>query len=137
MQIYSLGIDPSFERCLPNVHLTLLKKIAPIRVERGDLVFFKPDAHFTWVKTDYILKKVAGVEGDHLVIKDDKVFINEEEIARGSPLTNLYKGVEFKRDEIIPKGELFLYGTHPLSDDSRYWGFESITHLEGLAYEIF
>ena len=137
MQTYSLGIDPSFERCLPDVHLTLLKKIPPTRVQRGDLVFFKPGAHFIWVKTDYILKKVAGVEGDHLVIKDNKVFINEREIARGFPLAQLYKGVEFKRDEIIPKGAIFLYGTHPLSDDSRYWGFESVAHLDGQAYEIF
>ena len=137
MQTYSLGVDPSFERCLPEIHLTLLKRAPSPAVHRGDLVFFKPDAHFTWVKRDYILKKVAGIEGDHLVIKNDKILINDQEIVHGFPLALYYKRVVFTRDEIIPKGEIFLYGTHAFSDDSRYWGFESIANLEGTAYVVF
>ncbi len=137
MHTYSLGVDPSFERCLPEIHLTLLKRISPTAVHRGDLVFFQPDTHFTWVKRDYILKKVAGIEGDHLLIKNDNILINGQEIAHGFPLAAYYKRAVFTRDEIIPKGEIFLYGTHPFSDDSRYWGFEPIANLEGTAYVVF
>ncbi len=137
MQTYSLGIDPSNERCLPEVHLTVLKRIAPVSVRSGDLVFFKPDSHFTWVKTAYILKRVAGIEGDHLVIKGDRVSINGKLLVSGFPLAKFYRGVDFSRDEIIPKGELFLVGTHPLSDDSRYWGYEHLSNIEGTAHAIF
>ena len=137
MQTYSLGIDPSYERCLPDVHLTLLKRIAPTSVSHGELVFFKPDSHFTWVKTAFILKRVAGMEGDHLVIQDDRVSINGKLIVSGFPLAKFYSGIEFSRDELIPKGELFLVGTHPLSDDSRYWGYEHLANIEGTAHAIF
>lgn len=137
-QKYTFAIDPNNEKCLENVHFSVLEKTPPKELAHGDYVFFKPDAKLDWVKEPYIMKKVGGIPGDHLLIKDGTILINGVEIAKGTPLRDIYyQHLSLDRNETIPPGKLFLYGTHPLSDDSRYWGYEEIAALEGKAYVLF
>ena len=36
----------------------------------------------------------------------------------------------------MPAGKVFVIGTHPNSDDSRYWGYLEVKSLEGVAFKL-
>jgi conjugal transfer pilin signal peptidase TrbI len=137
----SLGYDPHEDRCLPDVHLSLLVHHRPAEINDGDMVFFdKPPGVFDWVKEKYIMKVVGGVPGDHITIKEGEVKINGKTIVSGFPLavTYYHKPIEYyEKDEKIPPGKIFMIGYSKLSDDSRYWGYLDKNLIRGQAYKIF
>jgi len=137
--ILTLGFDPQSERCLPDLHLALLVHEAPQTVHDGDLIFWKPSAALAGFKEQFILKEVAGVPGDHVTIRDGKVQINGKTVVQGFPLARFYhrSANDFNRDETIPAGEFFMVGVHPLSNDSRYWGYLDAHQISGFAYKLF
>lgn len=75
--------------------------------------------------SDQLLKKVIGIENDHVVVNQEGVFLNGALVAnskifrfdsKGHPLTpNLL-------DKILVKNEIFAMGDHIQSYDSRYFG---------------
>ncbi|CAE6842057.1 signal peptidase I [Paraburkholderia aspalathi] len=137
--IVTLGFDPQSERCLPDLHLALLVHEAPQTVRDGDLLFWRPSGALAGFKEQFILKQVAGVPGDHVTIRDGKVEINGKVVVQGFPLARFYhrSANDFNRDETIPPGEFFMVGVHPLSNDSRYWGYLDAHQVAGSAYELF
>lgn len=135
----SFVFDPNSEKCLPDFHLGIFVRSHDPHVTRGDLVAFKPAGALSYVKNDLVIKIVAGLPGDHLVVKKESIFINEKLVASGLPLSQEYYHKaprEFERDEYIPNGRYFLMGTHPESDDSRYWGYEPAELLAGYVKKI-
>lgn len=137
--MFTLGFDPQSERCLPDLHLALLVHKAPHAVHDGDLLFWKPSGALAGFKEQFILKLVAGVPGDHVTIKDGTVQINGKTVVSGFPLARFYHRSEkdFDRDEVIPPGRFFLVGLHPMSNDSRYWGYLDADKVSGFAYKLF
>ncbi|WP_246179780.1 signal peptidase I [Pandoraea aquatica] len=137
--IVSFGFDPQEERCLPDLHLALLVHHAPTKVKDGDLLFWSPSGSLSGFKEKFILKQVAGVPGDRITIRGEEVRINGKTVVRGFPLAKAYhrEAKEFERDEIIPDGKYFLIGVHPMSNDSRYWGFLDAGSVVGFAYKLF
>lgn len=137
----SIGYDPQVERCLPDVRLSLLVHQAPSDIHDGDmLVFSKSKDILNYLTTDYAMKIVAGVPGDHLAIRNSKVFVNGKEVASGFPLAETFyhhSSSFYDKEETIPVGKLFMIGTHPLSDDSRYWGYLDRSDVRGIGYKIF
>jgi conjugal transfer pilin signal peptidase TrbI len=135
----TLGFDPQSERCLPNLHLALLVHRPPATVRDGDLLFWRPSGSLAGFKEHFILKEVAGVPGDRVTVRDGFVRINGKVVVQGFPLAADYHRAvkDFDRDEVIPPGEFFMVGTHPLSNDSRYWGYLDATHVAGVAYRLF
>ena len=137
----SLGYDPQDERCLPNVRFSLLVNHAPAEIHDGDMIFFsKPRGLFEYVAEEMIMKVVAGVPGDHLTIKKGGVQINGKIVVNGFPLAEPFYHHPmqyFEKDEVIPKGKIFMIGTHRLSDDSRYWGYLDTSYVRGKGYKIF
>lgn len=135
----TIGFDPNDERCLPDVHVALLVKQSTARAERGDLFYWEPSGALSQIKQAYILKRVSGVPGDRLQIKGTDVLINGEVVAQGLPLVDTTKVPlnAFERDEVIPDGKFFMTGTHPLSNDSRYWGYLESAAVVGKGYKIF
>jgi signal peptidase I len=106
----------------------IISKIS--KIHRFDtIVFNAPDAN------EHYVKRVIGLPGDNVEMKDDVLYIN------GEPMKEPYLEVEgvgipfekmtgdFTLEELtgvprVPKGTLFVLGDNRLnSKDSRYFGF--------------
>ena len=126
--------------------------------KRGDVVVFK------WPrdeKKDFI-KRVIGIEGDKIEIKDDILYVNDEKIKtkyigkyRDENITMANKYLELLgksnhyildeymkhenyRPVIIPENSIFVMGDNrDNSHDSRYWRFVSLNKLKGKAIIIY
>ncbi|HZY62847.1 MAG TPA: signal peptidase I [Edaphobacter sp.] len=117
------------------------------RIHRGEIVVF----HYPVEPSTHLIKRVIGLPGDHLRLRDGHVYINDQ------PLSEPYafyrpSGVDYYRDNFprlqsadpavnskwwiqmhklvedgeltIPAGNYFVMGDNRNdSEDSRYWGF--------------
>ena len=120
----------------------LRKTIIPITdPQRGDIVvFIYPDDR----SKDYI-KRVIGVSGDKIEIKNKIIFINGKQYsdAYGIYSDNItYPGSMQPRDNFgpvtVPAKSLFVMGDNrDESADSRFWGFVDLKDVEGKAFIIY
>jgi conjugal transfer pilin signal peptidase TrbI len=86
-----------------------------------------------------VVKQVVAISGDTVEIRNGKVFINgafsfggfQEAGLKGQPLES------FNGTTVLGEGEYFMYGWHPLSYDSRYWGPVSEAQVIGETYALF
>lgn len=87
-----------------------------------------------WGKTSYI-KRVIGLQGDHVKIENGKVYINGEELdesayLKDSVVTDGYGGVF--TDIVVPEGYIFAMGDNrSKSADCRRFGCIPIEKIEG------
>lgn len=133
----AIAIEPNEEKCLDANAMLLLRWESTI--DRGDWVAFEPFGALSYIKTPYVVKIVAGIPGDHLVIQNGSVLINGKQVASGLPDAPLFGRPErsFEKDEFIPNGEYFVVAMHPLSMDSRYWGNLKESQVKAHAYRLF
>lgn len=88
-----------------------------------------------WGKTSYI-KRVIALPGEHVQIKEGKVYINGNELDESSYLkddvqTEAYGGVF--TDFVVPEGYIFAMGDNrPKSADCRRFGCIPISKIEGI-----
>jgi len=126
--------------------------------KRGDTVVFKWPRN---EKKDFI-KRVIGVGGDTIEIRDDALYVNNEKIETkyvgtytDRDLERARQWLEFlgetkhyildvnKKNEdfgprVVPKNALFVMGDNrDQSLDSRYWGFVSLNKVKGKAFIIY
>ena len=134
-----IAYDPHEEQCLPDVHLALIVRSKPEKIAHGDLLIWKPSGALNYVSQEFVMKRVAAIEGDHLVIKNGIVSVNDHPVTQGMALLDLTKTSlqAFDRDLIVPPGKLYMMGTHPNSNDSRYWGWLDVTGVAGTGHKIF
>lgn len=127
--------------------------------ERGEIVVFFYEGN----KSSY-LKRVVGLPGDVVAIKDGVLTINDmaasyelsSEVDIQNPDPENFKSFIEKIDNqswnvllsvsenkndfgplVVPPGEVFLLGDNrDVSDDSRYWGTVSIKNIIGRAWII-
>ena len=120
----------------------LRKMIIPVtNPERGDIVvFIYPNDR----SKDFI-KRVIGIAGDKIEIKNKRIFINNKEYSDSYGVYSdnlIYPGVIQPRDNFgpvtVPQNSLFVMGDNrDESSDSRYWGFVDIKDVEGKAFIIY
>jgi signal peptidase I len=133
----------SMMRTLEPDQYVLVDKLTPrwSTYKRGDIVVFKPPAN--WVQegnNEPYIKRVIGVGGDTVELKDGAVYVNgtkldepyvyqEDGHAQSTdPLTDISRWV-------IPDGDLFLLGDHRgNSADSREFGPVEIGAVIGRAW---
>lgn len=84
-------------------------------------------------KTSYI-KRVIGLPGDHVVIKDGKVFINDNELEENYLQDGIVtdNGKGNCTDLIVPENTVFVMGDNRAqSADSRRFGCIPLENIEG------
>jgi signal peptidase I len=120
----------------------LRKTIIPItNPQRGDIVvFIYPNDR----SKDYI-KRVIGVSGDKIEIKNKIIFINSKQYSDAYGIYSdnvIYPGSMQPRDNFgpvtVPAESLFVMGDNrDESADSRFWGFVDLKDVEGKAFIIY
>lgn len=127
------SMEPTFE----NKDRVVISKISEI--ERFDVIVFKEP-----VKDEQYIKRVIGLPGDSMEMRDDVLYINgksyEEPYAKKdnkikfSKITGDFTLKELTGNEKVPNGYLFVLGDNRLkSKDSREFGFISTDSVIGEA----
>ena len=114
---------------------------------RGDLVVFQDPRD----ATKAYVKRVIGLEGDRVEIRDKQVFLNGEPIAEPTKVhldSRVYAkddtrpSVDSVRDNFgpleIPAGHCFVLGDNrDNSLDSRHWGALPVANIKGRALYVY
>ena len=109
--------------------------------QRGDVVVFI----FPEDRSKDFIKRVVGIEGDMVEIREKKVYIN------GRPLEDPHaqfegdppeRGPLNVRDNYgpkqVPENHIFVMGDNrDRSYDSRYWGYVNLDDVKGRAFMIY
>ena len=83
-------------------------------------------------KTSYI-KRVIGIPGEHIQIKDGKVYINGEQLEEKYLDADVVTTSEVFYDFIVPEGYVFCMGDNrPNSKDCRDLGCIPLEKIEGI-----
>ncbi len=116
----------SMEHTLEPNQYVLVDKLSPRfdDYKRGDIIVFEPPDSWTTEDGTPFIKRVIGVGGDVVEIKDGRVVIN------GTPIEEPYIFERQPTDATgpastfqVPRGELFVMGDHRGSSaDSRVFG---------------
>ncbi len=99
--------------------------------ERGDIIVFKSSLDENRFKKKDLIKRVIGIEGDHVVISDGLVYVNNEALEEG------YINSDYTFGEVdvnVPEDAVFVLGDNrAISRDSRdpAVGFVDLTNVRG------
>ena len=100
--------------------------------KNGDVIVFKSDLEKNDGTTKDLVKRIIGVAGDKVVIKDGKVYLNDKLLDE----TYLSEGMDTTGDVdiVVPEGKLLVLGDNrEVSLDSRYEqvGLVDVNDVEG------
>jgi signal peptidase I len=125
------------------VKIPLLRTtIIPVREpKRGEIIVFI----YPHDRSKDFIKRVIGVAGDKIEIKNKKIFINGKEYSDSYGIysdTMIYPSTMQPRDNFgpvtVPEKSLFVMGDNrDESMDSRFWGFVDLKDVEGKAFIIY
>lgn len=105
--------------------------------KRGDVIIFQ------YSDTQDFIKRIIGIEGDELMIKDGKIYINgtqldETDYLDTNIITNGGTYIHEGQTVIIPEGEFFVCGDNrPNSSDSREFGPVEKNKIKGKAWVVY
>ena len=97
-------------------------------LKEGEIVLFKNDEF----EGQILIKRLIGLPGDKIQIKDGVVFRNGEQLKEDYVKNN----EKYSRTFQVPQGEYFFLGDNRAnSDDSRYWKnpYVDKSYIEGKA----
>jgi len=132
-QVKGVSMEPTFQSGDYILTSRITYKLRPI--ERGDVVVFKspknPDLEY--------IKRVIGLPGDKIVIKNGQVFVNDNllnETYVSSPTNLLENGfVKENQPVIVPENHVFVMGDNrSQSSDSRDFGPITISSIQGVVF---
>jgi len=118
-------------------HVFICNYETPKTMERGDKISFDfPYNTFFYKKDDPFIKIIGCLPGDKLTVdKGKNYFCNGEWLGKARDTSSDGKGVSnFEFSGEVPANKIFVYGTHPKSYDSRYWGFLDVAAVDGKCY---
>ena len=135
-KIKGASMEPNF----PDGEYHLTEKVSYYlhEADRGDVIVFKPPVS----EEDEYIKRVMGLPGEKISVKNGKVFITGKELHENYLDQNLItsggsflpEGIEI----IVPPGEYFVMGDNrPHSSDSRSWGTITKNKIAGKAWLVY
>ncbi len=128
VRVENISMEPTL---MPGQFILVNKLAVKLNdVHRGDIIVF----HFPQnPKEDYI-KRVIGLPGDSIVIRANKVYVDNQEI------TEPYIAAEpaYNGSWVVPEGNLFVLGDNRnQSSDSHSWGYVPINLVVGKALVVY
>lgn len=133
----------SMETTLLPDQYVLVDKLTPrfSPYERGDIVVFDPPPNWAGANGVPFIKRVIGLPGDHVELRDGRVYVNGTALdepyiykENGVPVTT-EPSTGGPSDWLVPQGELLVMGDHrDNSEDSRTFGPVEISSVIGRAW---
>ena len=92
---------------------------------RGDLIVYTfegqaAERDYPGLRHQPFFKRIAGIPGDAVTVRDREVFVNGVRVGRAKTQTFDRRPLEPIDSTVIPPGFLYVQGTSPDSFDSRY-----------------
>lgn len=103
--------------------------------KNGDVIVFKSDLEQNDGTNKDLVKRIIGVEGDKVVIKDGQVYVNDKLLDETYLSEGMYTQGDI--DLVVPQGKLFVLGDNrEVSLDSRYEqvGLVDVNDVEGKVF---
>lgn len=133
--------------CIPyKLVLVKMQRAEHIEFERGQILAFLPYGRLTddlnqrLVDADgniLVVKYLAGLPGDLIEVKDDRVSVGGYDFGQLDLLEKLNAAPgSYDRAQLIAPGELAMMGTEKRSFDARYWGPINFDEVVGVVYPI-
>lgn len=124
---------PSMQPTLHNNDVIFLEKLSieTNNIKKGEIIVFDSKNE----NNDYYIKRVIGVAGDQVEIKDGKVYVNgnqivENYLAQGTITEPISPKTTYK----VPEGQVFVLGDNRgNSTDSRMLGCINVKDVKGHA----
>lgn len=116
----SLIVGESMHPTLQDKNVILTEKISFIlrTPKKGDIVSASSNLRLNDYMNKRIIKRIIGVPGDHVVVREGEVYLNDKKLEENyinDGFTNGYV------DIIVPKDKYFVMGDNRLrSNDSRF-----------------
>lgn len=144
--LYLLVLQPhkikgnSMQPNFPNQEYLLTDKVT-YRLEdpkRGDVIVFKAPG----TDGDEYIKRIIGLPGERVSLKNGKVLINSVELSEGYINSSIYTNpgifLRANQEVVVPKSSYFVLGDNrPFSSDSRSWGFITRDDITGRAWIVY
>ncbi|OGC36216.1 signal peptidase I [candidate division WS6 bacterium RIFOXYC1_FULL_33_9] len=105
--------------------------------QRGDVIIFQ------YSDTQDFIKRIIGIPGDEVMIKDGKIYINGEQLKESnyldaSVITNGGSYIHEGQTITVQEGEYFVCGDNrPNSSDSREFGPIAKEKIKGKAWIVY
>jgi conjugal transfer pilin signal peptidase TrbI len=135
---FHIGYDDQDRQCLPP-HRWFLIDRHDRDITQGEIIAFAALGLGPYFRDgQVIVKRAAGVRGDRIQVDRETVRINGAKVGEGLALAGTLKRPpdNFRRDDLVPPGHLWMMGATADSFDSRYWGFLPEARVIGRAYAL-
>ncbi|MDD4955503.1 MAG: signal peptidase I [Candidatus Omnitrophica bacterium] len=127
----------------PAVPFTALRLPEFKSPQRLDVVVFVPPEEKLkpWLGRKQFIKRLIGLPGDHILIKDGSIYVNGEKLNDARidwiKYSNAGKYGREGKEITVPSGKYFFLGDNTdNSQDSRFWGFADRRDVMGRAVFI-
>lgn len=108
-------------------------KLGAGSIAREDLVVF----HFPLDPSQSYIKRIIGLPGDYVEIKDGTVYVNGKELSEPYVPEEYRDHMSMPRT-VVPVDHYFVLGDHrSSSNDSRVWGFVERKEIYGKAVFVY
>ena len=135
---FHIGYDDQDHQCLPP-HRWFLIDRHDRDITQGEAIAFAALGLGPYFRDgQIIIKRAAGVPGDRIQVDPESVRINGAKVGEGLALAGTLgrPPEDFRREDVVPLGQLWVMGATADSFDSRYWGFLPGGQVIGRAYVL-
>ncbi|MRV70577.1 conjugative transfer signal peptidase TraF [Duganella sp. FT92W] len=115
----------------------------PTTLRRGDYIVYRFEGnacrYFPGLWHQPFLKRIAGLEGDHVTVSGRQVFVNGALLGYAKPYAVTKLPLAPIAPSVIPADHFYVAGTSPDSFDSRYAlsGLVAKSQIVGLATPVY